>query len=192
LIPQALIPAVALTLLMTFFQALPAGLRDWMPYERIEIGNGQVWRILTGNFIHLGWGHLLLNGCGLLVIAWLFAPDRRNGQWASALLFSCLATGIGLYLFNPDVYWCVGLSGALHGLFVVGALGWIEEGHGQGRWLLAGLVLKLTFEQTVGEMPFSGGIVGGTVITDAHTWGAIGGLIAFVLDRLLRRREARV
>jgi rhomboid family GlyGly-CTERM serine protease len=177
---------------MAAFQALPAPARDWMPYERIPIQNGQLWRLLSGNFIHLGWGHLILNGCGLLVIAWLFAGDRRAGLWGSDLLICSLATGIGLYLFNPDVFWCVGLSGALHGLFAVGAINWIMTGIGQGKWLLAGLVTKLSWEQLFGEMPFSGGIVGGTVITDAHTWGAIGGVIAIIAGQLWQRRRARL
>lgn len=187
-----MIPAMALTACMIVFQALPEPLRAWMPYERIPIQDGQWWRLLSGNFIHLGWGHLILNACGLLVIAYLFAGDRRNAQWASDLIICCLATGVGLYFFNPDVFWCVGLSGALHGLFAVGAVTWIRMGIGQGRWLLACLTAKLAFEYFVGEMPFSGGIVGGTVITDAHAWGAIGGLIAYSADELWRRRRARL
>jgi rhomboid family GlyGly-CTERM serine protease len=177
---------------MGIFQAAPTAFRDWMPYERIPIQNGELWRILSGNFIHLGWGHFLLNGCGLLAIAWLFAGDRRAAQWGADLVICSLATGIGLYLFNPQVYWCVGLSGALHGLFAVGAVNWIITGIGQGGWLLAALVAKLSWEYFVGEMPFSGGIVGGTVITDAHAWGAIGGLIAISADQLWQRRRARL
>ncbi len=191
-VPPALIPAIVLTVLMAVFQALPTTWQDWMPYERIAIENGQWWRLLTGNFIHLGWGHLILNGCGLLVIAWLFAEDRRTTQWGSDLLICSLATGIGLYLFNPEVFWCVGLSGALHGLFAIGAISWIVAGVGQGRWLLAGLAVKLSWEHFAGEMPFSGGIIGGNVITDAHAWGTIGGLIAFAADQLWQRAKARL
>ncbi len=110
-VSPVLIPAISLTALMTAFQALPQNMRGWMPYERIPIENGQLWRLLSGNFIHLGWGHLILNGCGLLVIAWLFAEERRPTQWGSDLLICSLATGIGLYFFNPEIFWCVGLIG---------------------------------------------------------------------------------
>lgn len=191
-VPVSMIPAVMLTALMAVFQALPAGWREWMPYERIPLSQGQFWRPLTSNFIHLSWGHLAMNACGLLAIAWLFAEDRRTSQWISDLGICSVVTSAGLYFFNPEVAWCVGLSGALHGLFLIGAVGWITGGIGQGKWLLAGLGAKLTWEQTVGEMPFSGGIIGGNVVTDAHLWGALGGLLALLADRLWQRIGARL
>jgi rhomboid family GlyGly-CTERM serine protease len=133
-----------------------------------------------------------MNACGLLAIAWLFAEDRSTRQWTVDLGICALVTSAGLYFFNPEILWCVGLSGALHGLFFIGAAGCIRAGINQGKWLLAGLGVKLTWEQTMGEMPFSGGIVGGNVVTDAHLWGAIGGLLAIAAGLLWQRVSARL
>jgi rhomboid family GlyGly-CTERM serine protease len=191
-LPPAMIPSVALTALMTLIQALPFNWQAWIIYERVLVSEGQVWRLLTSNFIHLGWGHLIMNACGLLAMAWLFAEERDTSQWGIDLMICSLTTGVGLYLLNPEVLWCVGLSGALHGLFVIGAVSWVVGGIGMGKWLLVGICGKLAWEQTMGEMPFSGGIVGGSVVTDAHLWGAIGGLIAISVNQIWRRLSARL
>ena len=58
--------------------------------------------------------------------------------------------------------------------------------------LLVGIAVKLTWEQIAGEMPFSGDIVGGPVVVDAHLWGSVGGLIAVSIDALWRRARARL
>jgi rhomboid family GlyGly-CTERM serine protease len=184
--------AVALAGLMTMLQALPADWRGLLAYNRVLVSGGEIWRLLTSNFVHIGWGHLLLNGAGLLVLAWLFAGDRRTANWGVDLLICSVATGAGLFLFNPEIPWCVGLSGALHGLFAVGAINWIREGMSQGKWLLAGLATKLAWEQFAGEMPLTGELVGAPVVTDAHLWGSIGGLMAAVADGLWRRLAPRL
>lgn len=184
--------AVVLTGCMAGLQALPPGWRALLAYDRALVSGGELWRLLTSNLIHLGWGHLALNGAGLLIMAWLFAGERRTGIWAADLVICSLATAGGLYLFNPEVRWCVGMSGALHGLFVVGAIGWMTTGIGPGKWLILGIALKLAWEQFVGEMPLTGDIVGARVVTDAHVWGSVGGLIAAVFDGLWRRLRARL
>jgi rhomboid family GlyGly-CTERM serine protease len=189
-LPRWLFPALGLTVLMALVQALPADWQDLLIYARIEVAEGQVWRLLTGNFIHLGWGHLVLNVAGLLAMAVLFAQDRRAGQWAADLVICSIGTSLGLYLFNPEIFWCVGISGVLHGLFVIGALAWVVSGISLGKWLLLGISLKLIWEQTMGEMPFSGGIVGGSVVTDAHLWGALSGLMNFIAFEAWRRSRA--
>jgi rhomboid family GlyGly-CTERM serine protease len=190
IIPRWLAPALGLSVLMGLLQALPDESRQLIIYSRPDITAGQIWRLLTGNFVHLGWGHLLLNVAGLLAMAVLFAQDRPAGQWGVDLLVCSIATSLGLYFFNPEIFWCVGLSGALHGLFVIGAMVWLSDGISLGKWLLLGVSLKLLWEQIIGEMPFSGGIVGGTVVTDAHLWGALSGLISFLLFELWRRLRA--
>lgn len=187
----AILPWVVLGAVMVVLQAIPEG-ATWLRYDRAAIGNGELWRIVTANFIHLGWGHLVLNLAGFMAIGWLFAEDYSLGKWILILLACGCASSIGLYLMNPEIGWCVGLSGALHGLFAAGALAWIAAGDGFGKWLLVGLAAKLGYEQFIGAMPFSEGIVGGGVVTDAHLWGAIGGCLAGGAACWWRRRNPRL
>ena len=191
LIPPALLPWIALTVISTVLQMIPVAF-EWLPYERIAIGEGEWWRLLTGNLIHLGWGHLGLNVAGLLAIGWLFAEDYAIKDWGWILVTGGLATSIGLYLFNPEIAWCVGLSGVLHGLFAAGAIAWLFDGVIAGAWLLAGAAAKIGYEQLFGAMPMSAETIGGGVVTDAHLWGAIGGIIAGCVIELWRRKRPRL
>ena len=190
-IPPALLPWIALAATSTVLQTLPIAM-DWLPYERVPIGEGEWWRLLTGNLIHLGWGHLGLNVAGLLAIGWLFAEDYTVTDWGLILLLSGFTTSIGLYLFTPEIAWCVGLSGALHGLFAAGAIAWLFDGVAAGAWLLAGGAAKIAYEQMFGAMPMSAETIGGGVVTDAHLWGAIGGVIGGIMIGVWRRKRPRL
>jgi len=37
-------------------------------YQRGAILDGQWWRLISGNLVHLGWSHLLLNLAGLILV----------------------------------------------------------------------------------------------------------------------------
>ena len=170
-------PWLAFAAVLTVLQAVP-GAAEWMRYDRAALANGELWRLLSANFIHLGWAHLALNAAGLLAIGWLFAEDFSLLQWSWILIACSIASSAGLYLWTPEIGWCVGLSGALHGLFAAGSIAWIRDGVLAGWGLLAGLAAKLAYEQIAGAMPFSEGVVGGAVVTDAHLWGTLGGVAA--------------
>ena len=188
----AMRPWLLIVVLMTILQSFPEVWRDALRFDRDALADGEVWRVLTANFIHLGWYHLLLNVAGFLLIGWLFADEVPVTLWFVVLLACCLASSLGMYWLTPDAYWVVGMSGALHGLFVFGAVCWVVHGYRAGWGMLLGVAIKLLWEQTMGAMPFSAGIVGGPVVTDAHLWGAIGGLGAGITYGVWCRLRARL
>ncbi len=187
-----MLPALGLAGLVAALQLLPGDWRELLRYERLAVAQGELWRLLTGNLVHLGWAHLLLNICGLLVMGWLFGADRSARAWSAAFLTCAIGCNAGLLFFSPDVFWVVGLSGALHGLFVVGAIGWVAGGDPLGKWLLLGVAAKLVWEQTVGELPFSAEVVGSSVVTDAHLWGAVAGILWLAAQEIWRRYRRTV
>lgn len=150
-------------------------------YDRQAILHGKVWRLLTGNFLHLSVMHLLLNLAGLALIWMFFGARFSHGQWIIIVLVSALATGMSLLAFTPEVGWYVGLSGALHGYFVAGCMAEIRLKLREGWWLLGVITLKLAWEQWHGPMPGTASLAGGEVIVDAHLFGAIAGLAALLL-----------
>lgn len=164
-------------LLMAALQAMPVAWQHAIRYDRGAIEAGQWWRLLSAHFVHLNWSHLALNLAGLGLGTWLFGTDRSPGRWMLATLLAAAGCGLGLYWFTPSVGWCVGLSGVLHGLMVVGFGGWVLAGDRWAALLLTLVVGKMAWEQFGGDMPWTGSMVGGTVITAAHVWGAVGGVL---------------
>lgn len=155
--------------------------QEALRYDRDAILHGQVWRLITGNFLHLSWTHLALNLAGLALVWLFFGQCFNTWQWVAIILFTALVTGLGLLALVPTVGWYVGLSGALHGYFTAGCVAEIRLKLREGWWMLALITVKLAWEQTHGAMPGTASLAGGEVIVDAHLYGAIAGLAAVLL-----------
>jgi rhomboid family GlyGly-CTERM serine protease len=185
----------AILVLLGVCAALALGgeaLREMGRYERQAIEGGEYWRLVTGHLVHLGWGHLWPNLAALAVVGALFADVFRNGDWLRASFASAAAIDIGLYLFDTEVRWYVGLSGVLHGLVAAGALALLLRREALGAMLALGLSAKLAFEQLVGPVPFTAESVGGPVVVAAHLYGAAGGFFSEAVTLVVRRRRSRV
>jgi len=151
--------------------------RRMLRYDRRAVLDGEPWRLVTGNFVHLGLGHLL-EDCAGLVLLWLLFRDVLPGwRMPGLVLAGSLAVGLGLLVGSPGVGWYVGISGALDTLWAVGAIALLRRRDRFG-WVLAGfLVAKLAYEQLWGPLPFSSVESGGSVIVDAHLYGALAGAV---------------
>lgn len=153
--------------------------RDALSYDRSALAAGQWWRALTAHFVHLDPAHAALNGMGVVLMWALFARDYSPLRWLAIYLFSSLCISLGLWLWDPGVPNYVGASGALHGVMTAGTLAHLRRRDLDG-WILATfIVVKLSYEQYAGALPFSSS---GNTIVDAHLYGAVGGiLLAFFL-----------
>jgi rhomboid family GlyGly-CTERM serine protease len=153
----------------------------WLRYQRMPVLDGELWRFFTANFIHLGWSHWALNMTGLALVFILVGKQFTAWQWLVVSLGSALGVSLGLFVLNPQLSWYVGFSGVLHGLLVAGTLADIvhHRGHqrGFGVLLLACVVGKLAWEQSVGSLPGSAAIAGAPVVVDAHLYGAVAGFV---------------
>jgi len=146
-------------------------------YERTSILAGEAWRLFTAHFVHLGWGHLLMNLAALGLIWGLAWRTLRVSAWLVISLTSMLSVSLGLLMFNPVLEWYVGLSGMLHGLLLAGVMANLASGHRFEIVLLLALFVKVAWEQLYGALPGSADFAGGAVVVDAHLYGLIGGLI---------------
>ncbi|HEY4128386.1 MAG TPA: rhombosortase [Gammaproteobacteria bacterium] len=170
-------PLLVLLLPCLLLAAAGEPVRMLLRYDRVAIEHGALWRLFTGNFVHLGMGHLLEDMAGL-VLLWLLFEDVLPG-WRTPVVVcvGALAVGLGLYIGDPQVLWYVGISGALDTLWAAGSFGLIRRRDRFG-WMLAGvLVAKLIYEQGFGALPFSSVSTGGNVIVDAHLYGALAGAL---------------
>ncbi|MGF1642492.1 MAG: rhombosortase [Thiotrichales bacterium] len=162
-------------------------LDEALRFDRELVNQGHLWLLLTGNFAHLGWSHLWLNLAGLGLIGLVFSDSYRWWQWLTVGLLSSLAVTTGLWYFDPEWRWYVGLSGALHGLFVAGAIQLLRAERNFALVLLVGIAIKLVYEQVVGPSPGTAELAGGPVVVDAHLFGALGGALAAVMLLLYRQ-----
>ena len=164
------------SLLCVLFQLEPV--QAWVVWDKNAIADGQWWRILTGNFSHTNYSHLLMNLAGLWIISYLFQPNKK--QLLSALLLISLVTGFALLLSSIQIY--VGLSGTLHGLFGLFALREALNGRNSSWLLVFGLIAKIAWEQFVGPSSTTGELINARVAIEAHLAGALaGGFMAVVL-----------
>jgi rhomboid family GlyGly-CTERM serine protease len=162
------------------------GVTAHLRYERTALAHGEWWRVLTAHLVHLDLRHLALNLAGLGALWWLYAADARPRDWLAVALVSALAIGLGLYLLSPSVQWYVGLSGVLHGIWAAAAVAAWHRWRTESVVTLAVLAAKLAAEQIFG--PLSAGVSSGLpVVTVAHLYGAVGGLLAALGLRLWRQ-----
>ena len=149
--------------------ALGSAGRLWLRWDREGIAAGEWWRLVTGHFVHLGPGHLLLNLAGLALV-WALVGDRYRpaGWWLVVAL--CLA-GMdgGFWFLDAGLSWYVGLSGLLHGLLMAGTLDRLRAAPLESAVLALLVAGKLAYEQFVGPLPGSETSAGGPVkIGRAH------------------------
>lgn len=182
--------ALALALLCVALQY--AGLADTLRFERSDIGSGHWWLLLTGNFVHLGSSHLWMNLAGFALVVALVWQHFTATQWLVLIITSSSVVGVGLWQFNPEVYGYVGFSGTLHGLIIAGCLADLRIYPKSAAILLALIVGKLAWEQVAGALPGSESVAGGSVVVDAHLYGAIAGaLIGLIMVVLRTRTESK-
>ena len=153
-------------------------------YERAAIAHGEWWRLASGQWVHLGARHLLADAAGLVLLWMLYARELSPRTWLLVLAFSTAAIDAGLWWGEPSLQWYVGISGLLHGAWAAGAGANAFRREIQGWVMLAALAVKLALEQRSGASLLVSGF---PVVTMAHVYGALGGLLAVVALALARK-----
>lgn len=172
------IPA-GLALLMLGLGAAGPDATDRLRYERAGILDGELWRLATGHLVHGDGLHLAWNLLGVLIVWWLVAREYSPRQWLLILAVSTAGTDLGFLLFERDLDWYVGFSGVLHGCLAAGLVAWVRGTRDWVTWLVAGLfAAKLAWEHWAGPLPFTGASISLPVVHEAHTYGAVGGVLA--------------
>lgn len=189
---RSLVAAASIGAIGILFEFAGADGREILAWDRSALAQGELWRLVTGHFVHLGWSHLGLNLAGLALVTWIAGEAYGLLRWAIIALTTIAVIDAGFWYLYEELDWYVGLSGLLHGLLAAGLLAGIRK-HDREALVLALLVIgKLGWEQTVGPMPGSESGAGGAVIVDAHLYGAIGGLLGALLTWHRVRPDASI
>ena len=151
--------------------------REHLRYDRTLIETGQWWRLLTCNFVHLGWWHWFLNEMGLLVLVLLCPQPLSPAVWVRRLVLLSLGMSLGLYYFDPQLSSYVGMSGIIHGLFVLGLMPQVLKKDLISLCCLVYLLGKLAWELFSGAPVSDEAAIGGHVALQSHLFGALSAFI---------------
>lgn len=169
---------------------LPDSIIDLLALQRSKIPAGEWWRLVTSQFVHLGFNHTLLNIVGYLIIAAAFREDVSPREESLSLLLATLGVGAGIYWYSPEITWYVGLSGAIYGLLAHNLIVGFQRSPILS--VLFGLFLagKFYYEQFIsGPDTVTAELIGGAVAIDSHLYGAITGFITGLISLFLFHRR---
>ena len=158
-----------------------------LSYTRDLILDGELWRLLTASLVHTSVNHALLNAAGVVVLWLLHGDYYHSTRYLGIIMFTSLGTTLGLLVFNSDLAWYAGLSGALHGIFVWGMVHDFEKGERTAWLLCTGLLIKLSWEYLYGGDPSVALLIGSPVAADAHLYGSASGLLIVLACFAYRR-----
>ncbi len=174
-----------LSLLLLCLQIIQPLLR----FERELILNGEVWRILSGHFVHTNLAHLLLNLSGLWVFLWLCGSYLNLPRLTATIATLGISISLLLLALHPGLHWYVGFSGILYGLFLLGGIKLaVADDPLTGLALIGLLVLKTGLDLYNGNSALSESLIDAQVILPAHLYGLLTGLLLALPDIYHRYR----
>lgn len=166
---------VCLAASLIVFFAVPA---DWLELQRTAIiDSGQIWRLITAHWTHLGVAHLILNVAGVLLLAEIFDPDEHWLSWLGCLAGIALAVSASLLLVSPELTWYRGFSGCLHGLFIYEAIRCFSRQKWTSFLVLGAIGVKLLVSGFGVGLNDTEELIGAPVIEMAHVSGAVTGAL---------------
>ncbi|MDQ0140251.1 rhombosortase [Cupriavidus necator] len=190
-----LLAAVALVwALSAAFTFIPGWHAHGLYLREAVLADGQWWRLATAMWVHLDGHHWLADMFAATGVMAICARAAR----ARSLLLVLVACGFAVQvvlLRVTAIAWYGGLSGALHGLALWGALGLLRSpglARVTGVLLCLGVLAKVWVEQSWLAPVVFDPAWGFGVVRAAHAAGAVAGLLCWVLQEWwLARRPAR-
>jgi rhomboid family GlyGly-CTERM serine protease len=181
-------PALLLAVVLCALTAVESSLFTMLSLDPHRVASGEIWRLLTGNLVHFGWAHTLMNTAALLLVSMAFFFDYPDKKFCGLLAWCCLCVGLEIYWLNPEYAPYAGLSGAIHGLIVAGLM----QTRAYPMWMrtsaLALIVAKLIHENSPGYQATDlQALIPAAVAVESHLYGTIAGAIFGGGDWLLSR-----
>lgn len=167
-------------------------LQELLFYERTAVDGGELWRLVTGNFVHYSASHFVYNVVPL-VIAGALIEMHRLRHFLVLCVVSGVLVGAAVHLGRPEIVVFGGLSGIVTAAVTILCLNGLER-TGAWRWLclavLSGLAVKIGVELALGSSLFFGdGRSDFVAVPESHAVGAATALLLFLWTRRAGRRH---
>ena len=153
-------------------------------YQR-DLMTGEPWRWWTAHWVHVGWRHYALNMLAFLSLPFIFPQLQRQTLLLGLLVLPPLLSA-GLYELLPAVQAYAGLSGILHGIFVVAAIEslFIQRERKFAILVLVCVALKIGFEKWMGYSE-TAQLIQAPVLIESHQIGVLTGIIFILLKTVI-------
>lgn len=160
-------------------------LREELRWSREALSQGEWWRLVTGHIVHLDVMHAFLNLVAAALLFGIFGASFGLRRALLAMLTGMIAIDLGLW-FLGTVDWYVGLSGILHAYAAAAVVRSLIDRPDRTAMGIAVFGMgKIVWENTVGALPFVSAET--IVVTDAHLFGVLAGLLVGLLTRSKRQ-----
>lgn len=180
-----------LPIAIAFLSLLSAVLQLWQPdllYVRKAVNDGAWWKVLSGQFVHTNWPHYLLNISSLWLFALLFYNTIRVRTFTISLIILTFFVGLCLHWFDPRIHWYAGLSGAIYGLFLIGAYGAYQNNDRLVAYGVSVIVIgKVLSDHWFGLLQDNAALIGARVVTESHVYGISVAAILIVMHAIYVR-----
>jgi len=163
-------------------------------YNRHQILSGEVWRIVTCNWVHFSWSHFIYD-----VLAFALAGSlielRGHPGFGWVCLLSPTLIGLAVFLTQPDLELFGGLSGLATGSAVFLSLHGLRE-HNAWRWIcwfaLAVIAVKIGLEFATGQLAFAqSGALALKPVPASHVAGGLSATLVWLFARVTPCRQIR-
>ncbi|MEJ2108800.1 MAG: rhombosortase [Acidobacteriota bacterium] len=152
---------------------------SFFQYDRIRIGEGELWRLVASHWTHWSAEHLFWD---LAVFLFLLSWCLRAGPRCTGIVLGAasLVIPLGIYWIQPDLTYYRGLSGLDAALFALLAIRVASALKADGdraglllvMALVAGLLVKIVYEGITGETVFVANMAPNVVVVPlAHLLG---------------------
>jgi len=179
-----------LTLAVLIVTLMSFSLQWWQPdfiYVKNSVNHGEWWRVITGQFVHTNWPHFALNIGSLILFALLFYNTIRVTTFTISLFLLVLSIGLCIHLFEPRIHWYAGLSGAIYGLYIIGAHTAYRAGDKLVGSAVSILVIgKAVYDHWAGPLQNNAELIGARVVTESHLYGIATAIVMIGLASLYR------
>lgn len=180
ILKRYIVPSALTTLVILLFLLEPKS-SQWLAYSREEVGNGQIWRFISANLVHLSFWHTLMNLASLWLISLIFRPLLNLLDWSSWFFLLFIANVLAMHLWLPSLYQYVGMSGALYGVIAACCVAELRLGVKISGVLLVIVGVKIFAPQILGIKSEYDSMIGGFVVEESHIIGYVEGLILGLL-----------